>query len=197
MAADPFASLRLPDDPIDPPATFAAALRRRIADALDPTPKGSAMTTTPDGQQTVSAYISCRGAAEAIAFYTEVFGAVEVGQRYVDQSDGRIGHAEFRLGTTTMMIADEYPEVGSVSPLSLGGSPVSFSLLVDDVDAVWAKAIEAGATPQRPPADQPYGMRACWLLDPWGHRWTVQSPLGRPAEAFDGFDLVDAPPRES
>ncbi len=146
--------------------------------------------------QTVTAYLSCRGAADALAFYIEVFGAVEVGQRYVDQADGRLGHAEFEVNGSRMMIADEYPEVGSISPLTLGGSPISFSVLVDtaaDVDGVYQRAVAAGATGQRPPEDQPYGMRAAWVLDQWGHRWTVQAPLGKPAEAFPGFDLIDAP----
>jgi PhnB protein len=149
------------------------------------------MPRTPQGHHTVSAYLSCKGAAAAISFYADVFGAVEVGQRYVDQSDGRIGHAEFQINDTRMMIADEYPEVGSVSPLTLGGSPVSFAIYVDDVDAVYQHALDLGATGQRPPEDQPYGARAAWLLDPWGHRWTVQTLLDQPATSFDGFDLID------
>ena len=150
------------------------------------------MPRTPEGQHAVSAYLSCKGAADAIAFYTEVFGAVEVGQRYVDQSDGRIGHAEFDIHGTRMMIADEYPEIGSVSPLTLGGSPVSFAVYVDNVDAVYELAVTHGATGQRPPEDQPYGARAAWLLDPWGHRWTVQTLLDQPAASFEGFDLIYA-----
>jgi uncharacterized glyoxalase superfamily protein PhnB len=193
MPTDPLDSLRLPDDPIHPTPEFAATLRTRIERALGRTPTPTQGATMP---QTVTAYLSCRGAADALAFYIDVFGAVEVGQRYVDQADGRLGHAEFDINGSHMMIADEYPEVGSVSPLTLGGTPISFSVLVDtaaDVDGVYERAVAAGATGQRPPEDQPYGMRAAWVLDQWGHRWTVQAPLGKPAESFPGFDLIDAP----
>ena len=152
------------------------------------------MTRIPDGHHTLTAYICCKGAADALAFYIEVFGAVETGQRYVDQSDGRVGHAEFQLGDTRVMLSDEYPEVGAVSPQTLGGSPIMLTLYVDDVDAVYAAALGRGAQGVRAPEDQPYGARMGALLDPWGHRWSVQTMTDGIDHPIEGFDLVPPAP---
>jgi PhnB protein len=150
------------------------------------------MTRTPTGHHVVTAYLCCRGASDAIRFYTDVFGAVEVGQRYVDQSDGRLGHAEFRIGDTHVMISDEYPDHGAVSPETLGGSPIMLTLYVDDVDDVFARAVGSGARSLREPEDQPYGARMGAIVDPWGHRWSVQTLTDGVERPTEGFDTVSA-----
>ncbi len=146
------------------------------------------MPRTPEGQHVVTAYLCCRGASDAIAFYADVFGAVEMGQRYVDQSDGRVGHAEFAIGDTRLMISDEYPDYAAVSPQTLGGSPVMLNVYVDDVDDVYARAVAAGASGLRPPEDQPYGARMGVITDPWGHRWSVQTLTDGIERDVEGFD---------
>ena len=192
---DPFETLRLHEDPIAPSPAFAASLKARVTSALGLAPvlKGTAMPRTAEGHSVVTAYICCRGAGEAMTFYADVFGAVQVGQAYVDQTDGRIGHAEFQIGDTRLMISDEYPDFGALSPLSLGGTSVAFSIYVDDVDESFRRCVAAGGTNLRPPEDQAYGARSGTMLDPWGHRWSVQTMLDTPAVAIEGFDLVDAP----
>ncbi len=198
---DAFDALRLADDPLVPPSHFAELLRTRIERALGLTPavpvptaplpaKGSTMTRTPPGEHVVTAYLCCTGAADAIAFYVDVFGAVETGQRYVDQSDGRLGHGEFMIGDTHLMISDEYPDYGALSPTTLGGSSVMLSVYVDDVDSVFARALASGARGVRPPEDQSYGSRMGAIVDPWGHRWSVQTLTDGIERPVDGFDLV-------
>jgi PhnB protein len=198
---DAFDSLRLPDEPLAPAPAFAQALRRRVENALGITPvatklitKGNTMTRTAPGHNVVTAYITCRGASDAIAFYCDIFGAVEDGQRYVDESDGRLGHAEFTIGDTRLMISDEYPDYGAVSPETLGGSPVMFTVYVDDVDTVFARAVAAGARGLRDPEDQPYGARMGSLLDPWGHRWSVQTLTDGIERPIEGFEIVTPTP---
>jgi PhnB protein len=196
---DAFDSLKLPDGPLEPTPAFAQILRARIERALGiaslpmtASTKGNTMPRTPPGHHVVTAYLSCRGAGDAIAFYADVFGAVEVGQRYVDESDGKIGHAEFVIGDTHLMISDEYPDYGAISPQTLGGSPVMFTVYVDDVDAVFASAVEKGARGLREPEDQPYGARMGAILDPWGHRWSVQTITDGVERPIDGFELSPA-----
>lgn len=149
------------------------------------------MPKTPDGVHTVTAYLCAKGAADAIAFYVDIFGAQEVGDRIIDQSDGRVGHATFQIGDTRLMIADEYPEIGVLSPATIGGSAVMLNAYVDDVDDVYARAVAAGATGLREPADQFYGSRSGSILDPWGHRWSLETMIeGRELPVMEGFDLV-------
>ena len=153
---------------------------------------------TLNGARTVTAYLTAKGAAEAMAFYVDIFGAVEVGERFVDQSDGRVGHAEFTIGDTTLMISDEYPEMGVLSPATLGGSPIMLNTYVDDVDASYARAVAAGARGMREPSDQFYGSRSAQIIDPWGHRWSLDTVIeGREAPALVGFDAVPAPSVEA
>ena len=114
-------------------------------------------------------YVCVSDSAAAIDWYVAVFDAVET-VRYVGD-DGRIGHAEVSIGSARLMLSDEYPEIGVVGPQTLGGTPFTLNLNVDDVDAVWARAIEHGADGERPPTDQPYGERSCTFRDPSGHRW--------------------------
>jgi PhnB protein len=120
----------------------------------------------------LSPYISVKDAAAAIAFYVEAFGAVEK-FRLVDPVDGRIGHAELVIGGVTMMISDEYPDFGALSPESIGGSPIKFQIYVDNVDVAFPAAVALGATEVRPLSDQFFGDRTGMLLDPFGHSWTL------------------------
>ena len=119
----------------------------------------------------VFAYLCVDNAVEAIAFYENAFGATEK-MRLVEPG-GRIGHAELDFDGTTVMLADEFPEIGVKSPPSIGGSPVTIYLQVDDADAVVGRAAQAGATIEMPPTDMFYGERMAVLQDPFGHRWNI------------------------
>jgi PhnB protein len=120
-------------------------------------------------------YLCCADAAAAIDFYTTVFGAVQM-QRWT-AADGRIGHAELELAGQRFYVADEHPEIGVRGPHALGGTAVSFVLSVPDADATMARAVDAGATLERPVTMQEFGARAGWIVDPFGHRWNVQTPV--------------------
>ena len=120
-------------------------------------------------------YLAVHDGAAALAWYVDALGAVETMRFPMD--DGRVGHAELRIGGAVLYLADEYPEIGHVSPRTLGGASSSLHLTVDDVDAVFARAIAGGATSLREPADQPHGSRQGGLVDPFGHRWILSQPL--------------------
>jgi PhnB protein len=119
----------------------------------------------------LSPYLTVKGAEAAIDFYRTAFGAVE--QFRLTSPDGRIGHAELSIGGATVMLSDEWPDFGALSPSSIGGSPVKLHLYVDDCDAVVARAVAAGATLMRPVADQFYGDRSGMIADPFGHAWFI------------------------
>ena len=125
----------------------------------------------PEGYHTVTPYLIIDGAAAAIEFYRKAFGAVEVVR--MPSPDGRIGHAEIRIGDSHVMLADESPEMDARSPGTVGGSPVSIVLYVEDVDKVVARAVAAGAKIERPVEDKFYGDRMGGIEDPFGHRWYV------------------------
>ena len=116
-------------------------------------------------------YLRVKGAAAAIDFYKQAFGATE-GMRLAEPS-GRIGHAEIKIGPATIMLADEFPEMGIVGPQTLGGTSIALHLHVDNVDALLARAITAGATVTRQPEDQFYGERTAAIRDPFGHEWLL------------------------
>lgn len=120
-------------------------------------------------------YLCVRGGARAIEFYTHVFGAVET-CRIADRQ-GRVGHAELRFGPVTLMLADEHPEYGILSPLAHGGTGMRMHLHVDDVDVLARRAAAAGAVVLLPPTDQPHGERQCRLQDPFGHEWLIGHPI--------------------
>jgi PhnB protein len=119
----------------------------------------------------VTAYLIVKDAARAIDFYKKAFGAIEL-FRMADPS-GRIGHAEIKIGDSPVMLADEFPDMGYRSPLSLGGTPVSLLIYVENVDALASQAIAAGAKVLRPVIDQFYGDRSGTFSDPFGHTWTI------------------------
>ncbi|MEP6660660.1 MAG: VOC family protein [Acidimicrobiales bacterium] len=125
----------------------------------------------PDGYPTVSPGLSIDGAAAAIEFYVKVLGATE--RMRFDAPDGRIGHAELQIGDSVIMLSDEYPEMGFRSPKAIGGTPVTMNVYVDNVDAVFARALAEGATSLRPVENQFYGDRSGAFEDPFGHRWNV------------------------
>jgi PhnB protein len=125
----------------------------------------------PDGYHTATPYLIIQGAARAIKFYEEAFGATEL-LRLADPS-GKVGHAEISIGDSRIMLADEYLDMGFRSPQSLGGSPVGIHLYVEDVDALSGRAVAAGATVLRAVQDQFYGDRSGTLVDPFGHIWTI------------------------
>lgn len=124
----------------------------------------------PDGLQGATPYLCCRNATAAIDFYKKAFGATEL-MRIADPS-GKVGHAEIKIGAALLMLADEYPELKVVSPESLGGSPVTIHIYVEDVDALVERAVAAGAELRRPVQDQFYGDRSGLLVDPFGHVWS-------------------------
>ena len=125
----------------------------------------------PEGYSTVTPYLIVTGAAEAIDYYTKVFGATEL-MRFPGP-DGKVGHAEIKIGTSIVMLADEAPDKGYRSPQSLGGSGTGIMLYVEDVDGVFDRAIAAGGKAQQAVTDQFYGDRSGSLIDPFGHMWTV------------------------
>jgi uncharacterized glyoxalase superfamily protein PhnB len=116
-------------------------------------------------------YLRVNGAAAAIDFYERVFGAQE--KFRLSEPTGRIGHAELSIGNITLMLSDEYPEYGIVGPQSIGGTGSSIHLHVINADAMAARAVEAGATMIREPADHFYGERSCTVRDPFGHEWIL------------------------
>jgi len=125
----------------------------------------------PDGYPQVTPYLIVDGANAAIEFYRDVLGATE--RARLPGPDGRIGHAELLLGSSLIMLADETPQMGILGPRSVGGTPVTISVYVEDVDAVFDRAVKAGAKALRPAGDKFYGDRPGQFEDPFGHRWSV------------------------
>ena len=124
----------------------------------------------PEGFHNVTPYLTVDDADAAIRFYAKAFGATEIMR--LPMGD-RIAHAEIRIGDSHVMLSDEFPEMGYLSPKSRGGATSSLMLYIDDVDASYRQAIEAGATQERPPEDQFWGDRMGVLVDPFGQRWSL------------------------
>ena len=125
---------------------------------------------------TVTPYLCCEGAADALDFYAKAFNAQELYR--LEMPDGKLGHAEMRIGDTRLMLSDEWPEGDILSPKQRGGATTSFSIEVDDtagLDALWAQALGAGATVEREIENQFYGHRTGTLIDPFGHRWSIST----------------------
>lgn len=125
----------------------------------------------PEGMHAVTPHLICEGAADAIAFYKQAFGAVE--QNRHAGPDGKLIHAELRLGDSAIFLADANPEWQAQGPNELGGTPVVIHLYVEDADAVVAQAAEAGATVVMPVQDTFWGDRYGKVIDPFGHNWSV------------------------
>jgi PhnB protein len=135
-----------------------------------------AVKAIPEGYHSVTPYLIIKGAAAALDFYKKAFGAKELFR--FPMPDGRIGHAEMKIGDSPIMLADEpqdevHQQLGHKAPKSLGGTTVGVMLYVDDVDAIAKQAVAAGAKEVRPVTDQFYGDRSGTFLDPFGHVWTV------------------------
>lgn len=123
----------------------------------------------PDGYHTVTPYLCVNDGAAAIEFYKRALNAQELFRMQLP--DGKISHAELQIGDSRVMLAGEFPEMNFRSPKSLGGSPIMMHLYVDDCDAWFNRAVEAGAKVTRPLADQFYGDRGGMVEDPFGHSW--------------------------
>lgn len=136
----------------------------------------------PDGYHTVTPYLACADAAQAIAFYKKAFGAKELLR--VPGPGGKIGHAELRIGDSRVMLADEYREMDFLGPLSRGGSAVHLHIYVPNADKVVERAVEAGAKVVQPLEDKFYGDRTGSVHDPFGHVWHIAT------------HVEDVPPRE-
>jgi PhnB protein len=129
----------------------------------------------PDGYHSVQAYMNFRNSAEAIAFYAKAFGAVEILR--MNNKDGRIGHAEIRIGDSVIMMADEFPDLEAFSAEHYGGSAVGLMIYTEDCDAMYKQALAAGATSTREPTDQFYGDRMSGVKDPFGYRWWIATHI--------------------
>lgn len=130
-----------------------------------------AVKPVPDGYHSVTPYLIIDGAAKAIEFYKNVFGATEILR--LPGPDGKLGHAEIRIGDSVLMMADEMKDMGYRSPKALGGNPVGIMLYVEDVGRTFEKAVASGATVEKPVQDQFYGDRSGTVLDPFGYKWTI------------------------
>ena len=123
----------------------------------------------PEGYHSITPYLIVKDGVRAIEFYERAFGARELFRMM--RPDGRVGHAELEIGDSRVMLADEHPEMGYVGPRTIGGTPVSLHLYVDDVDRRFRQAIDAGGVEKRPVEDQFYGDRSGTFEDPYGHLW--------------------------
>lgn len=132
-----------------------------------------AVKPIPDGYGSVTLYLYIKGASDAIEFYKRVFGAQEIFR--LPAPNGKIGHAELKIGNSIVMLADEHPEMKVVGPQTLGGTTCGILLYVDHVDDVFARAVTAGAKVDRPIQDQFYGDRSGTIVDPFGHKWTIST----------------------
>lgn len=131
----------------------------------------SSVKPIPEGYHSVTPYLSVKGATDAIEFYKKAFGAVELFR--MAGPDGKVAHAEIKIGDSPIMLADEFPDMQFFSPTTLGGSPVGIMIYVDDVDKIYKQSLESGGQEIKPLQDQFYGDRSGTFKDPFGHIWTV------------------------
>jgi len=133
----------------------------------------SKVSYIPKGYNSITPYLVIKGASQAIDYYKKVFGATEVFR--MDTPDGKVGHAELKIGDSHVMLADENPKMGQghTSAASIGTSPVSLYLYIPDVDRIVERAVTAGAKVLKPVQDQFYGDRSGFIQDPFGHLWGI------------------------
>jgi PhnB protein len=131
--------------------------------------------SVPDGYYTLTPHLAVTGASAAIEFYKRAFGAEELMR--MPTPDGKVMHAELQIGNSRFMLAEEFPEWGVRSATSLGGSPVSILIYVDDADAAYDRAVKAGATPTMPLANQFWGDRYGKVKDPYGLEWAIATHI--------------------
>ncbi len=129
----------------------------------------------PDGYHSVQPYLMLKNCADAITFYTKAFGAKE--KFRMPNAQGRIGHAEVEIGDSTIMMADEAPEMDALSVEHFGGSPISLLIYTENCDAMYSQALAAGGKSLREPADQPYGDRMSGVRDPFGYKWWIATHI--------------------
>ncbi len=129
----------------------------------------------PEGYSTISPYLAVDDAAEAIAYYKKAFGAEETVR--MDAPDGKIGHAELKIGDSHVMLSDPFPQASTTPPKELGGTSASIFMYVEDVDAVVQKAVDAGATVTMEVEDQFWGDRFGSITDPFGHNWSIATHI--------------------
>jgi uncharacterized glyoxalase superfamily protein PhnB len=125
----------------------------------------------PEGYHTLTPFLTVRNALRAIEFYKQAFGAQERG--VAKGPDGKVMHAEVKIGDSVIMLSDEFPEFGSLSPQSVGGSPMGLHIYTENVDAAFDRAVKAGAQVEMPVMDQFWGDRYGKLKDPFGHKWSI------------------------
>lgn len=213
-SSSPFDALRNADIVATPPPdpAFVRGLRREVEAVLAAahpseqiatrdertatmTSSSSSSSTPADTNATALVpYLAVRGGTAALDWYRDVFDAVEV-MRFTGD-DGRVGHAELQVGDVRWYLADEYPDIGVVGPATLGNTSVSLHLSVDDVDALHARAVAAGAEDERPPSDESHGSRQSSFRDPFGHRWMLSMQLREMSideldAASDGFTVTE------
>ncbi len=195
-----FGALRAEDQPVRPDPDFAARLRARIERALA-LPRGVAVSQTLTAAETATRaaagplgaavpYLAVEGAQAALDWYADVLGLRLVGEPIV-MPDGRIGHSELESGGGSIYLSEAHPEIGVVAP-TRGAAAVSLMLPVEDADAVRERAMAAGATSVREPFDG-YGQRNAWIVDPFGHRWGLHSPLPAADPAAAGSPSGERP----
>ena len=155
---------------------------RKSAAKAKAAPAKKKVAPVPAGYHTVTPYIVCRGASDAIDFYKKAFGAKEMLR--MPMPDGKIAHAEIRIGDTVVMLGDESPQMGATAPQTIGGTASAVFLYVKDVDKAFAQATAAGATTEMPPTNMFWGDRYCKLADPFGHKWSMAT------------HIEDVPPKE-
>jgi uncharacterized glyoxalase superfamily protein PhnB len=130
-----------------------------------------AVKPIPEGYHTVTPFMTVRDAASAIEFYKKAFGATERG--VMKDPTGKVMHAELKIGDSIVMMSDEFPDYGALSPQSVGGSSMGLHIYVDNVDAAFDRAVKAGAQVEMPVIDQFWGDRYGKLKDPYGHKWSI------------------------
>lgn len=170
------------------PAKKVAARRKASATKKKP-------AAIPAGYHTVTPYLVCRGASDAIAFYKKAFGAKEMLR--MPMPDGKLAHAEVRIGDSVVMLGDESPQMGATAPQTIGGTAVHVFLYVKDVNKAFAQATAAGATVEMPPTDMFWGDRYAKLADPFGHKWSMATHIEdvSPKEmARRGAEAMSQPP---
>jgi PhnB protein len=132
-----------------------------------------AVKPVPEGYRTVTPYLIVKGAAQALDFYRRAFNSEE--RMRMPGPEGKIMHAEIRIGDSMVMLADEFPQMGALSPQTIGGTAVGLCLYIEDVDSRFQQAVSAGAKIERPLQNQFYGDRSGTIVDPFGHKWTLAS----------------------
>ena len=134
-----------------------------------------AVKPIPEGHHTLTPFLTVRDAVRAIEFYKQAFGAQERG--IMKGPDGKVMHAELKIGDSIIMLSDEFPDYGALSPLSNGGAGMGLHIYVDGVDAAFDRAVKAGAQVEMPVTDQFWGDRYGKLKDPFGHKWSIATHI--------------------